>query len=435
MTPRHTRLREQFLLDRIRTILDLGPQVMDEAEVESAAYVYSSSPEPSDDLFVWNLRFTQDKQTRVIESAGEMGTHFLTAKRSALRMLPGSRLFYNLPERVQSLLRSSEIFEPAIGTARCGGRTFDDFRFLRSRWEVPATSIGQGKTWVPFCKGGEFAPYYGPIFLLIKWENDGEEIAKKNIEVNGQTAQARQASSYYFRNGSTYSQRSKGFAVRAMPKGCIFSSKGPAVLSESSIPPSYLIGWLNSSLVRMLVELQANKYQFDTGIIKRLPWCSPSASQIEEFSEIGNKLIGLARDRFAETETDPYFAPRLPVGSIAEITASRNAKQKDIAEAYANLTSRWDEFVGELYGLDSETLRLALQSGLEADESEADEIEDEEEANPSSVTAGDLARNILSIAIGACFGRWNILACFGDLPSGSLPDAFLPLPLSSPAML
>src|SRR5205085_1976654 len=125
--------------------------------------------------------------------------------------------------------------------------------------------------WVPFSRGSSSTRYYGDQYIVVKWNKDGSELAERNREVNGQTAQARQGSEYYFRPGGTYSLRAKAFSVRALPRDCVIDLRGPAILSESDTSADYLIAWLNSGLIGELVHLQANKSQFNTGILKRLP--------------------------------------------------------------------------------------------------------------------------------------------------------------------
>ena len=272
MTPRLTSYRQDYLLEKLKIILDLGLRVMDEAEVESCAYILAMPRSHHDHLLASDMRREDDKEQYIKQLGKDLSGLFMDANVGVVKQLPGSRVFYSLPTNIIDLFSSGTTFSPSVGTARCGGRTFDNFRFLRLRWEVAPHSIGAGAIWAPFCKGGDFSTYYGQIPLLIKWENDGAEISQKNIEVNGQTAQARQASSYYFRKGATYSRKSKGFGVRVMPQGCIFGEKGPAIFSESNMPVEYVVGWLNTRFIRRLVELQANKSQYDTGSICRLPW-------------------------------------------------------------------------------------------------------------------------------------------------------------------
>jgi hypothetical protein len=138
-------------------------------------------------------------------------------------------------------------------------KTFNDFRFLRLRWEVPAVSIGKGLEWEPLSKGGPFAIFYADLPLLVRWNGTGDDIAEENRRANGQTAQARQASTYYRLPGATYSRRSsKDFGVRVLPADCIIGEKGPAVLATGALSKEFIIGLLNSRLMNALVHLQAN---------------------------------------------------------------------------------------------------------------------------------------------------------------------------------
>lgn len=34
----------------------------------------------------------------------------------------------------------------------------------------------EGKSWVPFAKGGAYSLYYADLHLMVDWERDGEEI-------------------------------------------------------------------------------------------------------------------------------------------------------------------------------------------------------------------------------------------------------------------
>ena len=438
MTPRLTSLREQFLVDRIAVLLDLGPQVMDEAEVESCAYVLSGTPaDVTNDILALNLRFAEAKHALLARRDESCSGDFKKVNRAMLRSLPGCRLLYSLPPHLCKLLKSEEVFEPMVGTARCGGRTFDDFRFLRAHWEASPSDIGRNRIWVPFCKGGEYSPYYGDIHLVIKWENDGKEVGQKNIEVNGQTAQAWQASSYYFRKGATYSRRSKAFGVRVMPEGCIFGEKGPAVLSESAVPPEYLIGWLNSRLIRFLIELQANKYQFDTGIIKRLPWRLPKGIEdVGKYAATARKLIELARNGYNLIETAPCFTISLGGLSLFALSSRLEAERGRVLQESQELASCWDEFVEQLYGVAAEEIKEAISGDNSDDDAESDSEEtDTEGIFQVSIETAQVTRVVMSVAFGTVFGRWDIRKMLRASDVPELPDIFIAIPPCSPVML
>src|SRR5262249_34981830 len=61
MAHKMTRLRESLVLNSIQLILDLGPQVMDDAEVESCAYVLSTGQPVGGHFLACNLRNESNK--------------------------------------------------------------------------------------------------------------------------------------------------------------------------------------------------------------------------------------------------------------------------------------------------------------------------------------------------------------------------------------
>ena len=83
-----------------------------------------------------------------------------------------------------------------------GGKTVDDYidvvkglttsdnnRFLRFWWEIPVERISSDyaidrKKWVRYVKGGPYNKWYGNMWTILNWENDGEEI-KNFTDANG----------------------------------------------------------------------------------------------------------------------------------------------------------------------------------------------------------------------------------------------------------
>ncbi len=104
VAPRMENFRKEHFLPRALILADLGPAVMDDAFVESCAYVLDAStgtPE-AQPLVAFDLRTSADKD------AGT--THWpqpFCPDRQVLQKLPKSRVLYSLPDRVFSLLRSN----------------------------------------------------------------------------------------------------------------------------------------------------------------------------------------------------------------------------------------------------------------------------------------------------------------------------------------
>lgn len=430
MTPRLERLRTSVLLESTTVLLDLGLGVMDSAEVEACAYVYRGDVAGTLPLIAIDCYAKEDKHDALEEALSANTNGVVACDRGWFRALPGHRLFYRLSREVRSLLQSDLRFEPDIGTARGGGRTFDDMRFLRLTWEPPISEVGRGKRWVHFCKGGRYAPFATDIHLCINWCNDGAEISAKNIQVNGQTAQARQAHSYYYRPGGTYAQRSKAFGVKVLPACCIFSSKGPAIFSESSHSPEFIIGWLNSPLIRTLVEAQANKSQFDTGIVKRLPWV-PNLSQEEEdeMATVSSSMIAARKRISLLDERDLRFEGLPEAFDFRDLLAKLTTLYCTVDESMASGLQKWNQFCERKYGVTADMVRQLLENG---DESSSD-IDGNDDEEQEAGDAAEVAARVVSVAFGKVIGRWGYMVASNG--NADTSDPFAALSAAPPALL
>lgn len=81
-----------------------------------------------------------------------------TSKAELFQQLPGSTFAYWVSEKVLNTFKKLSRFESSDRTAKQGLSTADDFRFIRTTWEVPSSE--RSMYWFPFAKGGEFSPFY-----------------------------------------------------------------------------------------------------------------------------------------------------------------------------------------------------------------------------------------------------------------------------------
>lgn len=425
-------LRREDLEAHIDVLLDFGANVMDAAFVEACAYTIGKSY-AARTLIAFDARRCEarhDLGSAIGQILPPRDVSLYVVPWVRLSLLPSGKFLYYLPSAISTLLYSHLVFEPSIGTVRQGMGTFDDFRFVHLLWEVPRDRIGEGRVWEPLAKGGPFAKYYGQIHLAVNWWKDGGELCEVNISRNGQTAQVRQASDYWRLGGCTYSKRSvKGFSARALPQGCIMAGKGPAIISQSDISNHYLLGWLNSRLITGLIQLQANASEFNTGILKKLPWVEPDRSTSDMVSKLAHTTSLDVRSQHRWDETDEYFA-FLPVcegmlaQQIEEVSGHRNSKSAEVIKNDAAIT----QMIDSLYGVDSSLLSTA------PDETLADD-EDEDSDTHSTDTAREYTEHLISGGLGLVFGRWDIRFATGEKPAPALPDPFAPLPSCPPGML
>ena len=427
--------RRHSLASRIDVIMDLGANVMDDAMVEACAYTISPSHR-FDRVVAFDVRGHSNRASlhEILDhEQAQYSCDVYVVPWRCLATLPSDKFLYYLPVELSRLLREQSVFEPDIGTVRQGMGTFDDFRFVHLLWEVPRCSIGEGRAWEPFAKGGPFAKYYSAIHLAVKWSKDGAELCEINMLRNGQTAQVRQASDYWRLGGCTYSKRSaRGFSARALPKGCIMAGNGPAIISQSHISDQYILGWLNSRLITSLVELQANAFEFNTGILKGLPWRSPDHMEHARIAELSFGAAISARTLHRLDETGQYFTfCPVPAKSLLEQVDDALEQDRELVEDIAGRDRSVTLEIDKLYGVDSSVL-LGLSDDGDVPGSDDD---DNEGCSSGGEFPGDYCAFVLSGCVGVVLGRWDIRMAGDPSLAPRLPEPFAALPICSPGML
>ena len=301
-----TEWRVSFALQTLRLLLDLGRPVMDGAMVEACASVVVTA-NPEEEFIVIDCRDEEDK--------GEAAERLICSEkftaviqRSEIQAIFRGKLLYKASRKTRALLKShSACLGSEVLNAKQGLKSFNDFRFFRLRWEVCEDEIHKGKTWEPITRGGGNDFFFTEFASVVRWQDDGIQIAEENRKSNGQTAQARQASRFYHKSGGTYTWRSNSFRVALLPRNVIIGGKGPAIIPAGKTNPYQLIGLLNSAPYRALVELQANANQYETGIIERLPAPIIKGDFDQQIGDLARKAFILYRSASLNDATSVFF--------------------------------------------------------------------------------------------------------------------------------
>ncbi|MEF8730299.1 MAG: Eco57I restriction-modification methylase domain-containing protein [Accumulibacter sp.] len=434
LSPRLEHYRVNIVLPRLNVLADLGWGVMDDALVEAAAYVLHGNG--SDSFQALDLR-KQPGARDALLVALKANENAIVCMKSWFTALPQGKLLYSATSEVRELLSDPVRFEPTGGTAREGMKSFDNFRFIRLSWEIPANSIRVGDKWTPFNKGGEFSFFYSDFHLLLNWSKDGAELRQINLAMNGSTAQVRQASDYWYRAGVTYSKRSsRGFSARALPAGMIFTSNGPAILPEQDISPEYLLGWVNSKPIRAIIHLQSNASDYSTGALKRLPWRTPTLLDQEKVKDcITGAMRSIIEYKARVNETSPWFVAPALTGDIST-SLSELQRLRLLAERSTTLAlEETSKEISAIYGVrDITWAEDILEKASDAEDEEAVEDDSDDDAE-ESISADFLRSSIFSYAVGVAFGRFDVRQATGEAQALFAPKAFDPLPKKAPGML
>jgi hypothetical protein len=339
--------QEVILAHRLFTLADLGYGVMEQAQVEAAAYVIGAEPPVQNDpaTFIRLLR-DRDRDAALVSavSAAKHGTVDRRLYRVAsdeFDAVPSKPLAYWMTESIRRLFRDLPPIEGHGAEARVGLQSGDDFRFVRTIWEVDPRRIANSrdgthvKRWAPFGKGGEYSPYWADINLVVDWEDDGKRV--RNY------AGARpQNTQYFFRRGLTWPDRATTLAPRVLPEGCVFSHVGMGLFPTSD--PLVCLAWLNSRLARAFADLMVSGREessnaggsphYYVGVVQRIPW--PDQLDDDTRGELRRQcleLVELRRSRDLSDETTRSFrAPTLARSSAESLETIVHSEFKERAK-------------------------------------------------------------------------------------------------------
>jgi hypothetical protein len=154
----------------------------------------------------------------------------------------------------------------------------------------------------------------------------------------------------YFRPGITWSRRSqRGLSLRALPKGCVFSDRGPPAFlqDDTALSLAALLAFSNSAAFRGIVALQMAFGSFEVGVIQNTP--VPTLT-----SEMEESLARCAKAAWAEKRildaaqsiSHAFVLPGLlTVGgkTLADRAAEWVSTVRRVEDRYLRLESYLDE--------------------------------------------------------------------------------------------
>jgi hypothetical protein len=338
-------------------------------------------------------------------------------------LLPSSILCYWATERELELFRTA----PAVSTvaeARHGMVTSNNDRFLRWWWEVDARKIeyeclsrsdaraSRGK-WFPYNKGGAYRKWFGNTGLVVNWENDGAEIFQLARDLYGSPSRKLPSQEFYFAPGLTWSALSSdNVSFRFNGAGYLFDSKGSSLfLSEYSEDELlYLLAFLNSRSAARLLNLLCPTLDYNAGSIAKLPL--PSVSHVERQSivEASGRLRELAKTDWDKSETSWDFQSiAVGLGSILDWKISGGEKIKKCRREMRDRLDQCEQIFQTRLDLDPNILPST----------------DERDLGFSDFDDEDLAKNLVSYAVGCIMGRYSLDET-GVVYAGSANQAFDP---------
>lgn len=320
------KLRNIFLHNYIiDNMLHLGPRTFDELSgevVQNTAFVVTKPHDPyggitlseikalsQSEKEIWKQRFSEctdkdmdewflgtpkgiyyrlvdgkncaDKEQLFLanKDGNEDGNHiyYPNVEQMNFEKIPGAPIGYWVSPKIQEIF-TSNLALSAVCSPTQGLATADNARFLRLWFEPSYSRIGFGcenaalaarsqKKWFPTTKGGTFRRWFGNMYYVVNWENDGEELT------NFKGSVIRNRWRYFTKCGATWSTIASGKpSFRYFDKSWLFETKGSVCFPEDEKKNNIIMGYLNSPLVSAFLQTLAPTLDYHEGPMGRIPY-------------------------------------------------------------------------------------------------------------------------------------------------------------------
>lgn len=377
-----------------------------------------------------------------VRQAAVPGTRF-EVDLDGFRQVPRSPFAYWVSNKVTRVFRTYQRLHAGRSKAWSTNPLNEDFRFARAYWEPRPSRIEVA--WKPWAKGGAFSPFYYDIVTVISWSDQRQSYGSFIGTVNRPLT--RPASlQHFFRPGLTWPRRTNGLSFRAMPAGCIFADKGPAIFVQGDQPEQLLAlcAVLNSQAFGTLVRLQLARTElaqsFEVGLIQQTPVPQLSGVQETRLADLARHAWSLKRTLDTRVETSHAFSlPALLQVDPVNLQGRADAWSELAAshqQRLDTLQAEIDALCFDLYGIEPEDRQCIESGGLGAEVEATGEADQEAEDDEAlEVDAAPMVASLLAWCVGVAFGRFDLRLAIGERPMLPEPEPFDPLPACSPGML
>lgn len=286
----------------------LGHGVFDALQGEKAnvvAFTFARG-QPGGATNFWDARDQADK-------AAALRAEPLREEVASFAAIPSQPLAFWLPRPLRDAFGGRTVGDIAE-IPGSQNKTGDNARFVKRVEDAP-------DDWVPYSKGGRYAPWWGNWGWAVDWSDDARAFYASNPTSNLLATQ------YWYREGLCYSDfGGQHFNARWMPPGCVFDMAGPAIFVDGDDRDvlAALLVVLNSSAARSVLNALNPTLHYQVRDVRNLPLPPSWDDAIAQLAPMGHALV----------------------------TATRRALAGDLTAAHiTTLETTADEAVAALYGV------------------------------------------------------------------------------------
>lgn len=206
--------------------------------------------------------------------------YFYRTSQDNFKKIPGMPIAYWASDNEFNFFsksqRVSDYFSPKTGL-----QTGDNDVYLREWYElnINRTNIFSNSLeakWQKINTGGTSTKWYGNYRNLIEWENDGYRVKNNSSSVI-------RNSHYYYKQGISWKRIGSGkMEFKYLPGYFIFDQSGDTMFTRNKIAIEFMLGYLNSSVAKRMLEYIAPTLNLTSGNISSIPFAKIENKKIED---------------------------------------------------------------------------------------------------------------------------------------------------------
>jgi type II restriction/modification system DNA methylase subunit YeeA len=419
----YEKLRKKLQTNTIHNMVHLGPRAFEEIGgevVQTTAFVLkNASINDYKGSYVRLIDFSnaEEKEIKALEAIQNPNCgYYYETEQDNFEKIPGMPIAYWVSEKIIKSFIADNLENHSQAIAK-GIFTGDNDRFLKLWYEVSYTSLNE--KWFKYSKGGPFRKWYGNFEYVVFWMNNGELLRRFKGSGLG-------ASRFFGKKTIVWTKITSSNISFRYNLDVMFDDASPAIIFRDKAD-NYLLGFLNSKIVQIMINIIAPTMNLQIGDVKKLPY--PLFGR-NEFKNIVFKIvehnISISRtdwDSF-ETSWDFKVHPLLNKKfNPMHLDINTRLPNKTIESAYeiwkAFANSNFNQLKAneeelnrifiEIYGLEDELTPEISDKDITITKifDSKEEIYDDIKGNRYILTKEDVIKSFISYAVGCMFGRYS----------------------------
>lgn len=375
---------------------DLGSGVLDSALVETAAYCLSNTIYNGAYFFRLLDKNADEKAPNLCECIKgvkqyQLMSNLFLRNPMLFTEVPSSPFGYWFSSNIRGLFRKFSVLETPPRESRRGSWAGNDFRYLRLWFEVSSDTRGRNQRWVQFAKGGDYSTYYYNFPLLVDWD-ESRKTFRAFLGRKGRENPKPESLGYYFRPAISWPLRTAlGLNVRVLPEGFIFANVNPCVFDNSTASLLILLGLMNSSVFKGLLNFFQGAAAFQVGVVQRIPIPNLDNMQAERIGNLALLNFRLKQNIDTTNECSHlFYVPHLlhENGESLDLRASNWLSALDKSQySLSRYQAEIDEISCMLYEIhetDRQALEQTMVGAVGFDPDTASEPASDDDTSPES---------------------------------------------------